>query len=289
MNFLGLSEKECDFTSSKFVIMPIPYEETTSYGKGTKKGPDAILKASSQVEFFDEELEFETCKKIGISTLKPINFKKVHGIEAISIIDKAASKILDAGKVPIGLGGEHTISEGMVKAAIKKFPNVHIVHFDAHADMRDEYEGSKRSHACVMRRIVDLGASFTSIGIRSFSKDEFDYIQQFKNNYFFAHKIVDSLDWMNQVLDRINPPVYLTFDVDVFDSAIMPATGTPEPGGLSWYQTMNILKKLLKNKQLIGADIVELAPKQNDHASDFMIAKLVYKIIGYASLNQMSV
>jgi len=280
MNFLGISDTETKGNDAKVVILPIPYETTTSYGQGTKNGPTAILKASSQVELFDEELVCEpfTC---GIQTANGIDFKGKEGETAIDLISIEAAPYINDGRFLIGLGGEHTITTGLVRAALKKYPNLHIVHFDAHADMRESYEESEWSHACVMKRIVDLGCSYTSIGIRSMSKVEYEATSDSRDSYFFAHEIYGQTDWMDKALEQIKGPVYLTFDVDAFDGSLLPHTGTPEPGGLDWYTVTRFLKRLFEKQDVVAADVVELAPNEQSRASDFMIAKLVYKMIGY--------
>ena len=280
MNFLGLSDKETRGVEAKVVILPIPYEKTTSFGKGTQNGPKAIIEASHQVEFFDEELELEPCE-CGIFTEKALDFVGKSGAEAINLIEAATEKILSDGKFPIALGGEHTITTGLVKAAHKRYPDLHVVHLDAHADMRPEYEGTKWSHASVMARISELGIPYTSIGIRSISKDEFDLVKPNRKNYFYAHEIAKNPNWIDETLKTISGTVYLTVDIDVFDSNIIPETGTPEPGGLNWYQVTDFFKRLMKSKKVIGADLVELAPCPGRHASNFTAAKLIYKIIGY--------
>jgi len=281
-NFLSLEEEYSSWDKSKVAILPIPYEATTSYGHGTKNAPQAIIDASTQVELFDEELEASPYR-CGIHTMRPIEFGNSNGEDAISLIRDKVRRIVGEGKFPIGLGGEHTITSGMVDGVREKYPDIHIVHLDAHADMREEYEGTKWSHACVMRRLFEKKLTYTSIGVRSICEESFDVIKSNRENYFFAHEIYNSNDWIGKALSNINKPVYLTLDVDVFDASILPTTGTPEPGGLHWYQVTAFIKELMKNKQVVGADIVELAPDDKSRAYDFMIAKLCYKMIGYFS------
>lgn len=277
-----LDIKDAGRDASKVSILPIPYEATTSYGKGTAKGPEAIIKASAQVEYFDEELKSQPLK-IGIHTEKPVEFKEKTGEEAINLIERRADEIIGDGKFLIGLGGEHSITTGLVKAALKKYKDLFVVHFDAHSDMRNEYEGSKWSHASVMRRIDDLKVPYISIGIRSVSSEEYEYIKDREERYFYAYRIAADAGWMDTALSMVKGPVFLTFDVDALDAGVLPHTGTPEPGGLTWYQVMTFLKRLFKEKRVIGADVVELAPDASSRPSDFAVAKLVYKIIGYYS------
>ena len=177
------------------------------------------------------------------------------------------------------------MTTGLVRSALKKYPDLHIVHFDAHADMRESYEGTKWSHACVMKRLVELGCKYTSIGIRAMSKEEYEAISDSRDSYFFAHEIYGQTDWMDKALKQIKGPVYLSFDVDAFDGGLLPHTGTPEPGGLDWYTVTRFLKKLFERHDVVAADVVELAPNEQSRASDFMIAKLVYKMIGYKNLD----
>lgn len=288
MNFLGISADEAVFDRSKIVVLPIPYEATTSYGKGTANGPTAIIEASAQVEFFDEELECEPYK-CGIHTADAVIFNGATGKAAIDLIERAVDNIFSAGKFPLGLGGEHTITTGLVKAALKTHPKLTVVHFDAHADMRDEYEGTPWSHACVMRRIHELGVKFVSIGIRAISSEEYDFIRskELLPNYFFAHRIAKDSSWIKKALSIIEGPVFLTFDIDALDSSIVPATGTPVPGGLNWYQATDFIRELTKDKEVVGADLVELAPNVQSQSSNFTAAILAHKIIGYKLCKQV--
>lgn len=281
MPFLGAEGLEAPcWEKSNVVILPLPYEQTVSYAGGTGKAPRSILEASSQVEFFDDELKAEPYE-CGIYTLQELNFEGIEGLSAIELIEKTASEIVDAGKFPLGLGGEHTVTIGLVKAVHKKYPDLHIVHLDAHADMRAEYGGTPWSHACVMRRLFEMGLPYTSIGIRELCMEEYESIKPRKKNYFFAHEIAKNNNWIAEALKTISGPIYLTVDVDVFDCALIPHTGTPSPGGLGWYQVAAFIRALMENNEIVGADVVELAPNTQSHASDFAIAKLVYKIIGY--------
>lgn len=280
MQFLGIFENETSFDAAKVVVLPVPYEATTSYGKGTKNGPKAILEASAQVEFFDEELGQEPYK-CGIFTEKEVNLKNAAGEDAVLKIERAVEPIASAKKFILGLGGEHTITTGFIRPFKKIYPNLEVVHFDAHADMRVEYDGTKWSHACVMRRVHELGVPFTSIGIRALSVEEFEFIRPLRKRYFFAHEICDNTGWMDRALETIKGPVFLTFDIDALDSSIITNTGTPVPGGLTWYQTMQFLKRLMREKRVVGSDLVEFAPIGQNNAEAFAAARLAYKIIGY--------
>lgn len=280
-SFLGTCDSEKpSWESSKVVILPLPYEETVSFGGGTGRAPQVILETSAQVELFDSELMKESYG-CGIFTAEALNFDGKKGLDAIGLIEAATDAVVEADKFPLGLGGEHTVTTGLVKACLKKYPDLHIVHLDAHADMRKEYGGTPWSHASVMHRLYEMGLSYTSIGIREFCREEYELIKPLEKNYFFAHDIAKNPGWIADALKTISKPVYLTLDVDAFDSSVIPHTGTPSPGGLSWYQVTNFLRALMESKKVIGADVVELAPDKYSRPSDFAIAKLVYKIIGY--------
>jgi agmatinase len=285
-NFLDIDS--VDFKKAQVVIVSFGFEATTTYGKGTKNGPAAIIKASSQVELFDEELWQETYKKINIFTHSEIKPGRL-AIAAKKQISAAISKILAEKKLPITLGGEHSITPFIIEEYKKHFGNFSILQFDAHADLRDGYLGQKYSHAAAMRRCLDSqDINLVQIGVRNISNenDELNFWQknQCRVKTFWAK---DKKQWkIEEILKSLKRKVYLTFDVDTFDSSVMPATGTPEPGGLDWYEISNILKAVAKNKKIIGADFVELAPIKNFFAPDFLVAKLIYKTIGYIFKNQ---
>jgi len=279
-HFLEIDSVERRYSSSKIVVLPVPYEGTTSYGKGTKNGPSAILKASQIVEDYDIELGFEPYKRVGgIHTALPVKVAKDPHKE----IYASVKKIISAGKFPLMLGGEHSISYGAVKAAKEFYSDLSVLQFDAHADLRDSYHGSKHSHACIMRRIREICPA-VQVGIRSQDREESDYIKEYnlQKNLFYADPYDETK--LPAIVKGLGKNVYITLDVDVFDPSVIPATGTPEPGGLLWEQVLAILKKVIAEKNIVGVDVVELAPKPNLHYADYTIAKLVYKIIGYLSL-----
>jgi agmatinase len=288
-NFLNISSQYSSFKNSKAIVVPFPYESSTSYGKGTKFGPDAVISASSQVELFDEEFQEEVYKKIGICTWSVTKHAK-SGKFYLPLV-KEIRKIISANKFPIILGGEHSITRGATEALGEKYKTFSVLQFDAHADLRDTYERNKFSHACAMRRVLGQKEikSLIQVGIRNISNDpkdgsEFDFYKknQKKIKTFWAK---DMSKWkISEILKNLEKNVYLTFDVDVFDPGIMPSTGTPEPGGINWYQALEILKEVFCQKNVIGCDIVELSPIKNLSAPDFMIAKLIYKMIGYKFL-----
>ena len=267
----------------KAIVVPFGLEKTVSYGGGTSKGPKEIIKASHQVELYDEDLDKEPFRKIGIKTLKPFPIKK-DIVSALKQIENINKFLLDKKKFPLVLGGEHSLTAGAIRPFIKKFGKICLLHFDAHADLRNSYNGNKFSHASAIRRCLDSpNVSVISFGIRNISSSEIQYLK--KNNkrikIFWAK---DKLKWNLNEFKKIikNKKVYLTFEVDGVDSSIMPATGTPEPGGLFWDETMNIIKIAAKSSQIVGADVNELSPIKGFDSYNFLTAKLVYKIISYS-------
>ena len=264
------------------VVVPFGLEKTVSYGGGTKNGPKEIIKASHQVELFDEELNKEPYKKIGIKTLKPFPIKNKI-LSALNQLSSINQKIISDNKFPIIFGGEHSLTPGSIRPFIKKYKEVFILHIDAHADLRESYNGERFSHASAIKRCLDFkNVKIVSFGIRNLSKSEMNfYIKNKKRIKIFWAK--DKKNWnlslLNKILKKKN--VYITFDVDGFDSSIMPATGTPEPGGLMWDEVMQILKKTCQISNIIGADINELAPIKNFNSYNFLVAKLAYKMLSY--------
>ena len=281
--FLGIDNK-FNFRE-KVVVVPFGLEKTVSYGGGTKNGPKEIIKASHQVELYDEELHCEPYKKIGIKTLKP--FKINEDIKkALKQISDINEKILNKKLFPITFGGEHSITPGCINPFVKKYKKLCLLHFDAHADLRESYNGNKFSHASAIKRCLDYkNVSVISFGIRNISASEISCLKKnySRINIFWAK---DKMKWnLNKFKKMIKgKTVYLTFDVDGLDSSIMPATGTPEPGGLLWDETLNIIKIASKNSNIVGADINELAPIKGFNSYNFLVAKLAYKILSYKFL-----
>ena len=281
--FLGIDNK-FNFRE-KVVVVPFGLEKTVSYGRGTKNGPKEIIKASHQVELYDEELHCEPYKKIGIKTLKPFKINK-NIKKALKQISDINEKILNKKLFPITFGGEHSITPGCVNPFVKKYKKLCLLHFDAHADLRESYNGSKFSHASAIKRCLDYkNVSVISFGIRNISASEIPCLKKnySRINIFWAK---DKMKWnLNKFKKMIKgKTVYLTFDVDGLDSSIMPATGTPEPGGLLWDETLNIIKIASKNSNIVGADINELAPIKGFNSYNFLVAKLAYKILSYKFL-----
>ena len=269
----------------KVIVVPFGMEKTVSYGVGTKNGPKEIIKASHQVELFDEELNCEPYKKIGIKTLKPFKIdKNIH--KALNKISKINKEILDKKLFPMTFGGEHSITPGCIIPFTKKHKHICLLHFDAHADLRQSYNGEKFSHASAIRRCLDhKNVSLISFGIRNISESEIPYLKKNSSriNIFWAK---DKKKWNLSKFKKLikNKTVYLTFDVDGLDSSIMPATGTPEPGGLLWDETLDIIRIAAKNSKIVGADINELSPIKGFNSYNFLVAKLAYKILSYKFL-----
>jgi len=278
--FLGVENK---FNiKEKAVVVPFGLEKTVSYGGGTKNGPKEIIKASHQVELFDEDLNCEPYRKIGIKTLRPFTIKKKME-DALEQISKINELLLKRNIFPMVLGGEHSITPGCIKPFVKKFDKIFLLHFDAHADLRQSYNGNKFSHASAIRRCLDYkNINVISFGIRNISRNEITYLNKNKKriNIFWAK---DKGKWNLNIFKKLikNKKVYITFDVDAFDSSLMPATGTPEPGGLFWDETIKIIKIASKYSKIIGADVNELSPIKGFQSYNFLAAKLVYKILSY--------
>ncbi|MBD1134049.1 agmatinase [Pelagibacterales bacterium SAG-MED48] len=281
--FLGIDNK-INF-KEKVIVVPFGLEKTVSYGAGTKNGPKEIIKASHQVELYDEELNCEPYKKIGIKTLKPFKIDK-NIKKALNKMSKINEEILGKKLFPMTFGGEHSITPGCIAPFTKKYKDICLLHFDAHADLRESYNGEKFSHASAIRRCLDYpNVSVISFGIRNISQSEIPFLKKNSTriNIFWAK---DKSEWnLNKFKKLIkNKTVYLTFDVDGLDSSIMPATGTPEPGGLLWDETLNIIRIAAKNSKIVGADINELSPIKGFNSYNFLVAKLAYKILSYKFL-----
>ena len=279
--FLGIDNKIN--IKEKVVVVPFGLEKTVSYGSGTNKGPREIIKASHQVELFDEDLNKEPYKNIGIKTLKPFPIKK-NIIDALKQIENINKLLIEREKFPLTLGGEHSLTAGAIRPFVKKFGKICLLHFDAHADLRNSYNNNKFSHASAIRRCLDNpNVSVISFGVRNISSNEIDFLKKNKKRIkiFWAK---DKSNWNLNKFKKIikNKKVYLTFDVDGLDSSLMPATGTPEPGGLFWDETIKIIKIAAQSSNIVGADINELSPIKGFDCYNFLAAKLAYKIIAYS-------
>jgi agmatinase len=277
-NFLGI-DAFCGWEESRVVVLQAPLEQTTSYMKGTADGPRALIEASHQVEFFDDELKIETYRR-GIATLPPMKFKKDEPEKAVRLIEKQVGELLGENKRLAMIGGEHTVTVGAVRAYRKRFPDLSVLHLDAHADLRDSYEGSPLSHACAMARVREV-CPFVSVGIRSLCQEEFNGIQRENLAVFDIHRMGNGDSWMDEALARLGDTVYLTLDLDALDPSVMPAVGTPEPGGMDWNTTIRFLRRAFKEKVIVGMDMVELCPLPGAEYGVFSAAKLFYRMIGY--------
>ena len=269
----------CDPATARVIIIPAPLEYSVCYIKGTEHGPQAILDASSQMELYDEELNW--CPiEVGVHTRPALDYHGMDHTAALKATGDAVREVLVRGQLPFTLGGEHSLSAPPIAAAYEFFPDLTVVHIDAHGDLRNEYEGSKLSHASVERRVVDMGIPLTEIGIRSFSPEEAEFMKTHPDvAIVWGHQLARAaaaIPWQ-----RLSQHTYLTIDLDAIDPAEMPAVGTPEPGGLHWYQLLDMLRELFQRTTVVGMDVVELCPMAGQTRADFLAAKLVYKMIGY--------
>ncbi|MDX9770985.1 MAG: agmatinase [Tenuifilaceae bacterium] len=276
IHFGDIPQEFCDEQKSEIVILPIPYDGTSTWVKGADKGPEALLEASANMELYDIETDTEVYLK-GIYTAPAIT-QDASPEAMVEAAERETKKFLEAGKFVVTIGGEHSVSIGPIQAYAQKFKNLSVLQIDAHTDLRDSYEGSKNNHACVMARAQDL-CPIVQVGIRSMDVGEKDRLDP--KRVFWAHKITQCEQWMDQAIEMLTDDVYLTIDLDGFDPSILPSTGTPEPGGLQWYPTLKFIRKVIERKNLVGFDIVELCPDPNEKSSDFLATKLLYKILSY--------
>jgi len=284
--FLGLPADLNPPEQARAAILPVPYDLTTSYQPGARRGPLAILEASTHLELFDEELGVEPWEAVGIATLPPVTPDTRGPAAALAAVHEAALEVVAQGRFLVGLGGEHSVTAPLVRAVRSRFPKVGVLQLDAHADLRDTFEGSPDNHACVMHRLLDDGVPFAQVGIRSLTREEMDLIGQRGICTVFAAEAVGRpvASWVGRVLEALPEDVYVTVDLDALDPSVMPATGTPEPGGLDWYRALEVLRVVATAKRIVGFDVVELSPIPGLVAPDFLAAKLVYKLLGYAFL-----
>ncbi len=277
-NYGGIEENYSNYEGAYFVVLPVPLEKTVSYKGGTSLGPKAIINASQNMELFDEEFFVSPCT-LGIHTKNEINCNQA--MEKVMLeIEEESFKILNDKKFLCVLGGEHSVSQAPVKAAKRMYKDISVLQFDAHLDLRDAYLGDKYSHASVMSR-VEEDAPIVQVGIRSFSEEEYDKIKNGNYNIFYAKDIHDNKSWFNRAIENLSDNVYITFDIDAFDPSIIPGTGTPEPGGLSWYLACDFLKEVFFKRNVVGVDIVEVAPQESSSVSEFVASKLLYKMMTY--------
>lgn len=278
MNFGGMSPAH-SLRDALFVVVPVGYDLTSTYQPGSRRGPAAIIEASTNMELYDEELKKETYLA-GIHTTSPVAIDARGSKNMINAVRKKIAKVSAHNKIPVMLGGEHSISLGAVQALKEKFPKLKVLQLDAHADLRESYQGSPYSHASVARRISEI-CPLIQVGIRSMSKEESVFLPQSKVKSYSADFALEKKDWCETICKNLSGDVFVTIDVDVFDPSIMPSTGTPEPGGLYWQDVLSLLKLVSRSCQIRGFDVVELAPIPGIVAPDFMAAKLIYRFMGY--------
>jgi len=277
--FGGTTPTTTDFENARVVILPIPLDRTTSYVAGTRSGPHEILVASSHMELWDEETETDV-HSIGIVTLPEMDFPFASMDEVMQEIRRVASEIVNRGKFPFILGGEHSITAPVVAALAARHAGLSVLQIDAHADLRDSFMGTPHNHACAMRRVLEY-ARTTQVGVRSLSPEEAAAIPTLPTEVFYDFNMRQDEGWIDRVVDSLSETVYITIDCDGLDPAIMPAVGTPEPGGLSWYETLALLRRVIESRRVVGCDLVELAPIPGNVAPNFLCAKLIYKILSY--------
>lgn len=276
--YAGLPDRYCRKSSSQIVLLPVPFDKTATYQKGSDKGPEALIEASRNMELYDIETDSEVYKK-GIYTAPPVQAKSSS--DMLENTYRLTKDFLEMGKMVVTIGGEHSISYAPIRAYAEHYKKLTVLQFDAHADLQEAYEGNPWSHASVMARVKELPnvTKIVSVGIRSMSSEELPCLD--RPNTFFAHEIFEDHRWMDRALKKLTGPVYITFDLDAFDSSLMPSTGTPEPGGLDWNTTMSFLRKIAQRRTIVGFDVVELCPNPQIHAPDYLAAKLVYKLLSY--------
>ena len=275
----GTTPTTTDFEHARVVILPIPLDRTTSYVPGTRNGPHEILVASSHMELWDEETQTDV-HSIGIFTLPEMEFPFASMDEVVAEIRRVTTELVNRDKFPFILGGEHSITPAVVSAMVKKYPGLSVLQIDAHADLRESFMGTRHNHACAMRRTLEF-AKTTQVGIRSLSPEEAAAAPSLPTEIFYDFNMRADPEWVDRVVDSLSQHVYVTIDVDGLDPAIMPATGTPEPGGMSWYETLTLLRRVIERRTVVGCDVVELSPMPGHVAPNFLCAKLIYKILSY--------
>lgn len=279
-NFMGLPGRLGEYDFARYVVLPIPYDATTCYKAGTRNGPAAIIDASQQVEWFDEEL-LEEFVQAGIATMGAVEAVVDSAAAQMQRIREVAGPIVGDGKFLLSLGGEHSVSAPLIELVHQRHPGLCVLQIDAHADLRDQYQGSRHSHACVMRRAYETTGKLVQVGIRNLAREEHDFLTAKGMKLFSPQVIASEPDWIDQVLSRLTGPVYITVDVDGFDPGVAPGTGTPEPGGLTWQQGLSLLRRVCAEREVVAGDIVEVLPLPGNHVTEFMAARLAYKLIAY--------
>ena len=285
-NFLGIPAEFSSPERSRFVVLPVPYEKTTSYMKGTRLGPQYLINASHQVELYDEEIGTETWKA-GVHTMPPVPLEE-DPARYFAAVGNAVEPVVRMGKFLMAVGGEHAITEGPLSGVVRVHPRISVFHVDAHCDLRDEFEGTKYNHACAARRMMEYADKIVQVGIRSVSEDEKHHTNTKKVRTFLMHQTRDIKALIPQVLAELTDTVYISIDLDGLDPAVVPGVGTPQPGGLGWYDLLDLLREIIAKKNVVAADVVELCPIEGQVISEFAAAKLVYRIMGYVHQKDMS-
>lgn len=284
--FMHLDDQYTAFDTARVVVAPVPFDATTCYRPGTREGPQAIIDASRNLELYDPELG-RSPYTVGIHTLRAIEPIMGNAQAMTDRVEQVTGELLDHGKYVVTLGGDHSISIGVIRAFAKRHPNLSVLQIDAHTDLRDEYEGNALSSATIMRRVLDVCPRTAQVGIRSISEPEAQLVQERKLPLWLASDIRSQImrghdEWIARVVTSLSDEVYITFDIDAFDPSLVPGTGTPEPGGLGWYEVMDLLAAVSAQRRVVGFDVVELNPLIEGHVSPVVAAKLVYKLIGMA-------
>lgn len=276
-NFGNLPQEYSNLTHAGIVIIPVPYDRTSTWIKGADKGPSALIEASANMELYDIQTDSEVYRK-GIFTADALKVKDLSPKRMVEMVTGAVRRYIEMDKFVVVVGGEHSVSIGSIAAYGAIYKNMTVLQLDAHSDLRDAYNGSKYNHACVMARAKEV-CPIVQVGVRSMDSSEKGLIDTAR--VFFAEDIHNRMDWVRKVVGKLSKKVYITIDLDVFDPSIMPSTGTPEPGGLLWYDVLALLKAVSDNRDIVGFDVVELCPDRKNKASDFLAAKLIYKLLGY--------
>ena len=285
-NFMHLDAHDADFERARVVVVPVPFDGTTCYRPGTREGPQAIIDASRNLELYDAELR-RAPYRLGIHTLRAVEIVNGDAAAMVERVDRVTDHLIEAGKWVLTLGGDHLVAIGAIQAHARHYPALSVLQLDAHADLRDEYEGARYSAATVMRRTLEVCPSIAQVGIRSLSEPEAELVEerelpQFLAAEIHAQRLAGRRDWIARVVDTLRDEVYVTFDIDCFDPSLVPGTGTPEPGGLGWYDAIALLTEVAARKRIVGADVVELSPLLEGHVSPVVAAKLAYKLVGLA-------
>ena len=281
--FMGLESKYSSLPLCKFVVVPVPFEKTVCYGHGTAKGPAAIIEASTQIELWDEETKTETWE-LGINTQPAVNCKGSTNT-VFKNIDKTVRNLMQYKAVPFYIGGEHTVTQALAQPYIEKYKNLSILHFDAHADLRETFEGTPKSHACALYP-ASRQVPVVQVGIRSVASEEKQYCNAGKVTTFLMHENRDITKLIPQVLKKLTDTVYITIDVDGFDPSVIPATGTPQPGGFMWYEALDLFREVIKHKNIVAVDVVEACQRKADTITEFNTSKLIYRLMGYLALKE---